>query len=400
MGPFAVSIKSLTLPLIDRYLFRQLLVPTILATVALAAIGVLSQSLSALDVLVDERQGLMVFAKVALLAMPQLMVIILPVAILVAGLAALNRLHTEQEIVICFAGGMSRWSVIAPALRLSLLIALASLVLSLWVQPYCFRVLRQTLQEVRADLAAVLVTPGRFTHPAPGVTVYAQSVSKDGLIRNLFIDIADAGGRDTTLTAREGRVQTQDGKLMLILRHGASQEISPAGVLNFLAFDEYPFDLRPFVASDRTVQYKLSDRYPHELFFPDYRQPWGARQRRQDGRRGPLEVRGRSLQPGLHDACPGGRDRRSVQQARLCLEDRGRGRRGAGYPHAGIRRPSGRWRPAGPQCGAVPHPTCDRACRGGGHLRPHGRSASPSCSRQRGQRPASPAAPSLSVQRG
>jgi lipopolysaccharide export system permease protein len=144
----------------------------------------------------------------------------------------------------------------------------------LWVQPYCFRVLRQTLQEVRADLAATLVTPGRFTHPAPGVTVYAQSVSKDGLIRNLFIDIADADGRDTTLTAREGRVQTQGGKLMLILRHGASQEISPAGVLNFLAFDEYPFDLHPFVASDRTVQYKLSDRYPHELFFPDYRQAW------------------------------------------------------------------------------------------------------------------------------
>ncbi len=274
MGPFAVSIKSLTLPLIDRYLFRQLLIPTILATVALAAIGILSQSLSALDVLVDERQGLVVFAKVALLAMPQLMVIVLPVAILVAGLAALNRLHTEQEIVICFAGGMSRWRVIAPAVRLSLLAALASLVLSLWIQPYCFRILRQTLQDVRADLAATLIKPGRFTHPAPGVTVYAQSVGEDGLIRNLFIDIVNTKGRDTTLTAREGRFQTRGGKPMLILRSGASQEISPAGVLNFLAFDQYPFDLRPFVANDRAVQYKLSDRYPHELFFPDYGGAW------------------------------------------------------------------------------------------------------------------------------
>ena len=222
MGPFAVSIKSLTLPLIDRYLFRQLLIPTILATMALAAIGILSQSLSALDVLVDERQGLTVFIKVALLAMPQLMVIVLPVAILVAGLAALNRLHTEQEIVICFAGGMSRWRVIAPAVRLSLLAALASLVLSLWIQPYCFRILRQTLQDVRADLAATLIKPGRFTHPAPGVTVYAQSVGEDGLIRNLFIDIVDARGRDTTLTAGRRSISDPRGKPMLILQDVAA----------------------------------------------------------------------------------------------------------------------------------------------------------------------------------
>ncbi len=260
--------------LIDRYLFRQLLVPTILATVALAAIGILSQSLSALDVLVDDRQGVWVFAKVALLAMPQLMVIILPVAILVAGLVALNRLHTEQEIVICFAGGMNRWRVIAPALRLSLFAALICLVLSLWIQPFCFRILRQTLQEVRADLAATLVKPGRFTHPARGVTVYAQTVDDDGAMRNLFIDIVDGRGRDTTLTAREGRLQVRGGKPMLVLRHGTNQEFSPAGVLNFLAFDEYVYDLRPLITYDRDVQYKLSDRYPHELFFPDLGQSW------------------------------------------------------------------------------------------------------------------------------
>ena len=260
--------------LIDRYLFRQLLVPTILATVALAAIGILSQSLSALDVLVDDRQSVWVFAKVALLAMPQLMVIILPVAILIAGLVALNRLHTEQEIVICFAGGMNRWRVIAPAVRLSLFAAVVCLALSLWIQPLCFRTLRQTLQEVRADLAATLVKPGRFTHPAPGVTVYAQNVDEDGAMRNLFIDIVDGKGRDTTLTAREGRLQLRGGKPMLVLRHGASQEFSPAGVLNFLAFDEYVYDLRPLIKFDRTVQYKLSDRYPHELFFPDLKQSW------------------------------------------------------------------------------------------------------------------------------
>jgi lipopolysaccharide export system permease protein len=34
------------------------------------------------------------------------------------------------------------------------------------------------------------------------------------------------------------------------------------------------FDLSPLVSSDRVLRYKLSDRYPHELFFPDTRQDW------------------------------------------------------------------------------------------------------------------------------
>lgn len=262
------------MPLIERYLFRQLLGPTLLASAALCALALLSQSLSGLDILMDHHQSPWMFAKVTLLAMPQLVVIVLPVAVLVAALAAFNRLHTEQEIVICFSGGMSRWRVASPAIRLAMAATLASLALTLWIQPLCYRALRQELGAMRADLVATLIKPGRFSHPAPGLTVYAQSIDDEGAIHNLFIDRDDGKGRDITVTAREGRLQTRDGTPMLVMRHGAHQEFSRAGVLNYLSFDEYVFDLRPLIALDRAVRYKLSDRYPHELFFPDTRQGW------------------------------------------------------------------------------------------------------------------------------
>ena len=260
--------------LIDRYLFRQLLGPTLLATAALSAVAVLSQSLSALGILVDQRQSALVFAKIVLLAMPQLIVVILPIAGLVAALMAMNRLHTEQEIIICFAGGMSRWGVIAPAMRLAAVMTLISLVLTLWIQPWSYRRLRDTLETVRADLITSMIKPGEFTHPAPGLTVYAQTVDDEGAIHNLFINRDTGNGRDSTITAREGQLQRRGGAPVLLMRHGASQEFSSAGVLNFLSFDEYIFDLRPLMALDRAVRYKLSDRYPHELFFPDARQEW------------------------------------------------------------------------------------------------------------------------------
>lgn len=251
-----------------------MLVPTLLATAALSAVALLSQSLSALDVLVDQRQSPWIFAKITLLAMPQLIALILPVAILVAGLVALNRLHTEQEIVICFAGGMSRWRVISPAIRLACVVAIVSLIITLWIQPLCFRMLRETLDAVRTDLAAALVKPGQFTHPAPGVTVYVQSADDAGGLHNIFIDIENGHGRDITITAREGRIAKRGGAPVLVMRQGATEEFSPIGVLNFLSFDEYVFDLRSLASPDHSVQYKLSDRFPHELFAPDTRGAW------------------------------------------------------------------------------------------------------------------------------
>jgi len=259
---------------IDRYLLGQLLVPTLLATLALSAVGLLSQSLSALDILVDQRQSPWIFVKIIFLAMPQLMALILPVAVLVAALVALNRLHTEQEIIICFAGGMSRWRVISPAIRLAGAVALICLALNLWIQPLCFRALRQTLDEVRSDFASELVKPGQFTHLAPGLTVYVQSVDDGGVIHNLFIDIDNGHGRDTTIMAREGRIAKRGGAPVLVMRQGATEEFSSAGVLNFLSFDEYVFDLRSLASSSHTSSYKLSDRYLHELFFPDTRRAW------------------------------------------------------------------------------------------------------------------------------
>lgn len=265
--------------LIDRYLFRQLLGPTALAVAALTAVALLGQSLSTLDVIVDQRQSAAVFLEITLLAMPQLINMVLPVALFAALLVALNRLHTEQEIVVCFAGGMSRARVIAPALRLATWAILAALVMNLWVQPLTFRTMREVLFDIRSDLAASLLREGEFTEPAAGVTVYAQTIANGGLIQNLFIHQEGDGGESTTYMAAEGRMASRGDSPVLVMKKGSMQEFSDKGVLNYLAFDEYIFDLRPLLSSDELLHYKISDRYLHELFFPDLQQDWERKNR-------------------------------------------------------------------------------------------------------------------------
>ena len=265
--------------LIERYLFRQLLGPTTLATLALGGVGMLSQSLGALDVIVNQGQSALVLMKITLLGMPQLMVMILPIAIFVAALVALNRLHTEQEIVVCFASGMSRWRVIAPGIYLAVGATLITLFINLWIEPLAERALRAELFRVRTDLAASLVRVGEFTQPSHGLTVYAQSSDQSGGLHNMFILEEKPGGGDTTFLADRGKVTSRNGSPVLIMWDGSNQEFSPTGVLNYLKFGEYIFDLKGFLSTDELINYKISDRYMHELLFPDLQQDWEKRNR-------------------------------------------------------------------------------------------------------------------------
>ena len=260
--------------LIDRYLFRQLLGPTLLATAALSGVAVLSQSLSALDLIVHQGQSAWVFLKITLLGVPSLISMVLPIAIFVATLVALNRLHTEQEIVVCFAGGMSRWRVVSPMIRLACFAALLSLVINLWIQPLCARQMRAELFRIRTDLVSTLVQEGQFSQPAKGLTVYVRQVQPHGHLSNLFVNEEKPDGGSTTYNAKDGEIADRNGQPVLIMQHGSSQSLTASGVLNYLAFDEYVFDLGPFVPPIEAVHYKTSDRYMHELFYPDLSQSW------------------------------------------------------------------------------------------------------------------------------
>lgn len=266
---------------IESYLLRQLLWPTAAATAALLAVALLSQTLTYLYIVVNHRQSLGVFAEVVLLGLPSTAATVLPIALFVAALYALNRLHTEHEIVVIFAGGLSRWRVAAPALRLAVGAALLALAVNLFVTPWCARQMRTELYRVRTDLVASLISEGRFTEPAPGLTVYAQSLDSGGALKNVFIHESQ-GAHAATFSAKRGVITRQPtptgvDRPVLVLRQGSNEQFNERQVLTQTLFTEYVFDLSPFVKAEETLVYKISDRWLHELLFPDRRGDWERR---------------------------------------------------------------------------------------------------------------------------
>src|SRR5579875_170853 len=145
------------MPLIQRYLSRELFRPTLATTAALIVVALLGLTLGNLSVIVSDRQSLVVFLKIVVLNVPGMLNYVLPISMFVSTLLAANRLHTENETIVCFASGMTRWQVTSPFLRLATFAMLLLLAVNLWVAPACNQAVRQEIFRIRTDLAASLV---------------------------------------------------------------------------------------------------------------------------------------------------------------------------------------------------------------------------------------------------
>jgi len=254
--------------LLQSYIFRQAMWPLVIALACLAGLALMTQSLSTLELIVQNRQSAGTFFWITLLALPQLIAIILPMAVLLAALYSLNRLNTDSELVVARATGIGPWQIASPVLRLALIAAILHLLINLFVQPQAFREMRSALLDVRTDIASKMVMPGEFATPADGLTIYGQDILPDGTIVNVVIHDERTEDAPTTYVAKSGTVTKVGGYARLTLREGSIQQRVADDMLDFVAFQSHQIDLSDVVASDTVLRLKKSDRFLHELVFP------------------------------------------------------------------------------------------------------------------------------------
>nr|WP_070959530.1 LptF/LptG family permease [Hyphomonas sp. Mor2] len=253
---------------VQRYLFNRVLRSVLIIVGGLTLLAILAQGLSQTDIIVENRQGALTFFKIVALGVPQIVALLTPMAMFVATIWALNRLHRDSEVVVAQAAGMTRWQVASPILRLAVLGAVIHLGVNLWVQPSAQREMRTTVNEARADLASSLVRPGQFTTPDANLTVFARDQQGPDLIG---VQIAERVGQPDArdYLAERGRFIEVEGQPAIVMFNGQIHQLDQNGALNILNFEQSTFDLSPFVSEDRKLIYKASDRYLHELLFID-----------------------------------------------------------------------------------------------------------------------------------
>ena len=144
------------------------------------------------------------FLKMTLLALPNLMALVAPLALLVAVIHVLNRLNGDSELIVATAAGATVWNAARPLLVLALLVSLAVSFVNHIGMPWSLRLLRDYVIQVRTDLITQVIQPGRFSSPENNLTFHIRDRSLDGELLGLVMHDArdEQAGRDLPGGAR------------------------------------------------------------------------------------------------------------------------------------------------------------------------------------------------------
>ena len=147
--------------------------------------------------------------------------------------------------MVCFAGGMSRWRVISPSIRLAVICALLTLVVNLWVTPWCYRETRDELFKIKTDLVSSLIRDGEFTPARAGPDLVRAEHRPPGPAAQRVHQPGETERLSHHLRAKFGRIVKRGGEPALVLNQGSNQQFNAQGVLTYTTFVEYVLDLTP-----------------------------------------------------------------------------------------------------------------------------------------------------------
>ncbi len=257
---------------IQTYIFFRVCRSVLIIVGGLALLAILAQGLSRTDIIVENRQSALTYFQIVALGAPQIMALLTPMAMFVAGVWALNRLHSDSEIIVANAAGMSRWQVAQPVIVMAVLAAIIHLGVNIAVQPLAQRTMREAVYAARADLASSLVRPGQFTRPDDELAVFARELSGSDFLGIQISESPDSvNGRD--YLAQRGRFIEVDGRPSIVMFDGEVHQLDEDGALNILRFDQSTFDLSPFIEAPQSLVLKASDRFLTELIWIDTSNP-------------------------------------------------------------------------------------------------------------------------------
>jgi lipopolysaccharide export system permease protein len=259
---------------IGRYIFRTTFGAFLLVLVSLTSAIWLTQALRDVDLMTSQGQTILSFIGITSLVIPQLVLVIAPVALVVAVAHVLNKLATDSEIIVMNGAGMRPWRLLQPFLAVTVVTSVLLATVSAYVAPESLRLLRRWITEVRADLVSNIVQPGRFVQIEPGLAFNIRERRPNGLLVGLLMDDRRDPKERITIIAERGELVKNDRGSFLVLENGSIQRLEakerdPSIVL----FDRYAFDLSQFSGGPQVIKYSVRERYLWQLFSLDISNP-------------------------------------------------------------------------------------------------------------------------------
>ncbi|MBM2577490.1 LPS export ABC transporter permease LptF [Jannaschia sp. Os4] len=228
----------------DRYLTGRLLVQFGFFALVLVAVYWVNRAIRLFDRLLSDGSSVTIFLEFTMLALPGVILSVLPVAALVAALYGLNRLAADSELIVAQTAGLGPWRLAKPVGVFGIAVAAMVAVLAHGLVPASRTALADRGREVREDVTARLLQEGKFLHLGPGITVYVREVSPEGEMLGLYLQDRREAGSHTAYTAERAFLVRGAESPRLVMLRGMAQTLALADrTLLTVRFDDFAFDM-------------------------------------------------------------------------------------------------------------------------------------------------------------
>jgi lipopolysaccharide export system permease protein len=253
---------------IDRYIFRTIFGAFLLVLFNLTAVIWITQILRQVDLITNQGQTILVFLRITSLLVPILMLVIAPIAMVMAICYTLIKLNSDSELVVMNAAGISPRRTFRPVLAACFVVALFVAYIAADLSPRLQRKMGLEIAKVRTDVVANIVRPGAFISVDRGLIFHIRERRSENQFRGIFIDDTRNPDERTTIVAEYGQIVQREDESFLVMRDGnverrRAKERDPTIVV----FDQYAFDLTRLAPAPQ-VSVGLREMFLWDLAFP------------------------------------------------------------------------------------------------------------------------------------
>ena len=225
--------------ILDRYIFREVLTPSLIALMALTFVMVARRIGTLLEMIVRRSANSEEVWAIISAIIPSVLMFTIPMALLVGVLIGFGRMSSDSESVAFRAGGLSTMSILRPVLTLAILAWALNLALSLWIAPSAAARLDELTYSIGVKQLPVELQPRVFNEDLGDLVLYVQDISPDGTEWRgiLLADLSNPDQPIVTL-AQAGRFSTSPSEegYEVTLFNGTIHIVSPS-----LDPDQYDF---------------------------------------------------------------------------------------------------------------------------------------------------------------
>ena len=189
----------------------------------------------------------------------QYLTILIPLGVLLAVMLALARMYRDSEMAAMMSCGIGNMALYRPIMMLSLGLAALAGWLALQAGPYAQREIQSIADQAKQEADFAVLEPGRFiSFGREQVTLYAEKVSEDGRLSNVFVQ-RKQGKRVTVIVAEQAaqRNDPESAEKVLTFQNGRRYEGEPGSKqFRVMQFAEHgiPFAVSESESSDTPIE--------------------------------------------------------------------------------------------------------------------------------------------------